>query len=143
MCYCLGFLLNAFATNDLSVAHHGLRISHIRHSYERIFRSYDEQTIIHVGTACLSSLRLISNFLTTNHRQGDSGIELEDRQHGWMRVLVIVMLNPVFGEALASGGELVEQIASLIPLLTPTAKEVISIIIPPSHILKSLSMHQP
>lgn len=120
-----GFLLKTFGAG-LSKESHRLRIRDVTRSYERIFRLYDEKTIVHVGTACMTALNVMSDFLAKKEACGDSGSELEDRLIDWMREWIIIMLNPVFGEVSASGGVMVTQIAEMITLLTPASKTVTS-----------------
>ena len=50
--------------------------------------------------------------------------DVTKRLREWMNVLVIIMLNPVFGEAQASGGIMVHLIAASLEHLPPHAIEV-------------------
>ena len=116
----IGFLLHAF-TSSQPVGRRKLKIDTITRTYERIFRSYDQQTIVCVGSACIACLNGVID-LTMARQMRDR--DITNRLREWANVLVILMLNPLFGEAHASGGAMVQLTAVLLEHLPSGAIEV-------------------
>lgn len=96
----------------------GLNTVKINESYGKIFRSYDEKAILQVGIACG---KLLTQILETGHTFPEI---LHDRSDRWIPLIVIIMLNPVFGETLASGGEMVVKISAILNFMKSSEKQV-------------------
>lgn len=71
-----------------------------------------------MGIACG---KLLTQILEIGHTSPEI---LHDRSDRWIPVLLIIMLNPVFGETLASGGEMVTMISSILDLMESSEKQV-------------------
>lgn len=96
----------------------GLNTVKINETYGKIFRSYDEKAILQVGIACGE---LLTQILETYHTFPEI---LHERSDRWIPVIVIIMLNPVFGETLASGGEMVVMISAILDFMRSSEKQV-------------------
>jgi len=121
---CPGFLLKNFSELDRSSDDRRLKIKSIIQSYERIFRFYDKKVIVLVGDACVSALKLMLEFVTHQRAPGVLAPEYEERLYLWVRVCIILMLNPVFGEVLEPGGRMVHRIAHLLQYFTPSSRDL-------------------
>eukprot|EP00210_Caulerpa_lentillifera_P006699 g6401.t1 len=103
-----GFLLDTFLPRDGNGQTAKLDSYQVHEIYRKIFRSYDTKEIIQVGISCKKLLLRTLDVVSSSHEAA------EDRSVHWVPLLVIIMLNPVFGETLASGSELVITLSAIL-----------------------------
>ncbi|KAK9831792.1 hypothetical protein WJX74_009408 [Apatococcus lobatus] len=120
---CPAFIVHAFRhlIRSPTDADHGMDVDAINGVFTSLLKVYSPELVQSLGLTCARMLDSVDQGM---HRPGS---EQAVASHlDWLRVLYVMLINPVAGETHGTGGQIVQRLARILGQLEPSSRNTIA-----------------